>query len=814
MQRFWSRTAGLIASHHLLIAIIAIVLTAVLAVGITRIRFKTGQDTIVDPDTDVYQENIRFQKEFGGDPMLVLFEGDILKLFEPQNLATLQTLEAELNATGDFESVLTPYTVVGFARDRVIERMETAPAQLAEDRESAAAEARAEAAARGATAEEQDQAADEARQRVFDEFQAEFGPDIQRFAEVGEVSLGNPKFVEFVISDATGEVRSDLAGVFPDREHALMVVRLNGNMTIDEQANAAAETVDVVGNYSFEGLSVLATGSPLLIKEINDDMRTSLLRMAGIVVLMMVFVLMVVFRARWRPLSLIIVLFGCISAFGLMGLLGLNLTMVTISGLPILIGLGVDFAIQLHSRMEDETRRTGDALEGMRSSLQHLGPVLALALVAATIGFLVLHISRVPMIRDFGSMLAVGTFILFVGAFFFINSVLYLRDRRTGIPPRGRALLDMEGVVGFMTQMTTGRGPLVLALAVSIAILGFALDRRLTVETDPEKFVPQDSPVLQDLFRIRDVAGSSSELNFLIEGEDVTDAETLTWMLQFERQLLEDYPREFLRSASLASLVAQATGKETFEPEDVQRTLEMTPAAIRNNVISADGTRASMVFAIGPISLKERELLLEEIEREIEPPPGLLVKPAGLAVIGVEAVEALSANRNLMSFSALAAIGVLYLLAYRNVVRAILPILPVVLALQSSSVLLYVFGIDLNPLTSVSGPLIIAMGTEFTLLLMSRYDEARREGAAPREAMALASQRIGRAITASGLTVVGGFGVLAFSGFPMLNSFGQVTALNMGLALLSALLVLPALLVWADEGLFARAPAREPQPAP
>ena len=45
---------------------------------------------------------------------------------------------------------------------------------------------------------------------------------------------------------------------------------------------------------------------------------------------------------------------GCIWAFGLMGFLSLPLTMVTISGLPILIGLGVDFAIQFHSRFDEE----------------------------------------------------------------------------------------------------------------------------------------------------------------------------------------------------------------------------------------------------------------------------------------------------------------------------------------------------------------------------------------------------------------------------------------------------------------------------
>jgi predicted RND superfamily exporter protein len=104
-----------------------------------------------------------------------------------------------------------------------------------------------------------------------------------------------------------------------------------------------------------------------------------------------------------------------------------------------------------------------------------------------------------------------------------------------------------------------------------------------------------------------------------------------------------------------------------------------------------------------------------------------------------------------------------------------------------------------SPLTSISGPLIIAMGTEFSVLLMARYFEERATGLEPREAMSKASLRIGRAIMASGLTVMGGFAVLAFTNFPLLDNFGKVTALNIGISLISTLVLLPPLLVWADE---------------
>src|SRR5205085_2298709 len=108
-------------------------------------------------------------------------------------------------------------------------------------------------------------------------------------------------------------------------------------------------------------------------------------------------------------------------------------------------------------------------------------------------------------------------------------------------------------------------------------------------------------------------------------------------------------------------------------------------------------------------------------------------------------VDAISGNRDLMSLVAIGAILLALALVFRNPVKALAPLLPVVLALGASSALLYYSGIEYSPLTSISGPLIIAMGTEFNILLMSRYFEERSHGADPRTAMSMASLRIGRA---------------------------------------------------------------------
>ena len=92
--------------------------------------------------------------------------------------------------------------------------------------------------------------------------------------------------------------------------------------------------------------------------------------------------------------------------------------------------------------------------------------------------------------------------------------------------------------------------------------------------------------------------------------------------------------------------------------------------------------------------------------------------------------------------------------------------------------------------------LIVGIGTEFAVLLLERFWEELGRGVDPHEAMSRAVSRIGRAIAASGLTVAAGFAALLASSFPALREFGAVTVIDVLLALLATIVVVPPLALW------------------
>jgi predicted RND superfamily exporter protein len=202
----------------------------------------------------------------------------------------------------------------------------------------------------------------------------------------------------------------------------------------------------------------------------------------------------------------------------------------------------------------------------------------------------------------------------------------------------------------------------------------------------------------------------------------------------------------------------------------------------------------------------EQKELIDGIRAEIDPPgtesdppAGVTAEVVGLPVLAADANSALADNRYLLTGAGLAAVALVLLAVYRSLRRALVPLIPIVLATGWSALGLVALGVPLNPMSATLGALVIAISTEFSVLLAARFEEERRGGEiAVGEALRRAYARTGAAVTASGITAIAGFAALIATDIRMLRDFGLVTVLDLSVALLGVLIVLPAALVWAE----------------
>ena len=151
---------------------------------------------------------------------------------------------------------------------------------------------------------------------------------------------------------------------------------------------------------------------------------------------------------------------------------------------------------------------------------------------------------------------------------------------------------------------------------------------------------------------------------------------------------------------------------------------------------------------------------------------------------------------------------------YRRWERAWVPLVPIALAAGWSALVLFAIGIPLNPMSATLSALVIAISTEFAVLLTARFREERARGLPVDEALRRTYASTGAAVLASGVTAIAGFAVLAFSDVQMLKDFGRVTVVDLTVSLLGVLAVLPAVLVLAERRRGAPPRRRAPTPAP
>jgi predicted RND superfamily exporter protein len=101
----------------------------------------------------------------------------------------------------------------------------------------------------------------------------------------------------------------------------------------------------------------VVTGAPVVVDELTDAISASIAVLLAAALVVMALTLLLVFRARRRLLPLLVAVAATAITFGLLWASGRPLTMASVAVLPILIGLGVDYAVQLQARMGEEAAR-------------------------------------------------------------------------------------------------------------------------------------------------------------------------------------------------------------------------------------------------------------------------------------------------------------------------------------------------------------------------------------------------------------------------------------------------------------------------
>lgn len=596
-----------------------------------------------------------------------------------------------------------------------------------------------------------------------------------------------------------GNLREIFSDTIIDDNHMMLMIKLKGNLddrTIDsiyEDVSYAMEKEDFNVNY-------IVSGKPVLDSSLRTEMKSNMIIMVASAVALMFIILSLVFKVRWRILSLGIIFVSVIATLGLMGHLNVSMTMVSMAVFPILIGLGIDYSIQFQNRYEEE--------QSVKITLTQIGKAVGLAVLATVLGFVSLFASPVPMIQDFGKMLTIGVVVSFVGSIFLLMPVLAARDTVASKEGDVRnkdydkpTVLDK--ILGATGKVVTKLAPIILIVSIGLATFGIIADTKVGVETDIETFMPQDMDALHDIHYIRDIVGSTNQMIIFMEDENLLSEKNLQWMRDTVDEVEGEFSSNIVDIKFIDNLVGNFSDIEDLNFTEYMDILEKDiPAAQRKMFINDEMDKGVILMNVEHMATEELQDFVESMDSLLKDAP-IKTSITGKSVLDVEMVKGLTDGRLKMTIIGLGLVFVALLLLYRSFFKALVAVLPVVLIVGMSGGIMDLLGLKYTPITATLGALVLGMGTEMTIMLLERYLEERNLGKEKEEAMSITIRNIGKATVASGLTTVGGFSVLMTSKFVILKDFGLMTVINISLALIATFVILPAL-IWILDGLIVK----------
>ncbi|RJS69926.1 hypothetical protein CW714_07970, partial [Methanophagales archaeon] len=234
--------------------------------------------------------------------------------------------------------------------------------------------------------------------------------------------------------------------------------------------------------------------------------------------------------------------------------------------------------------------------------------------------------------------------------------------------------------------------------------------------------------------------------------------------------------------------------------EKVKKKLASVPGAesFFNDDFSIMLVYVSPIAGLSEEKVKEATDMIQNDVDAITKPAGVDYKITGMAPLIIELLRLMREDMVFTTLVAAAIIFGLLALLERSFTKGFLVFLPLVFGITWTFGTMGFLGIPISISTVMIGAVIIGLGVEYGIFMVSRYYEERNHGSTTREALRIAVTNIGASTFGSAATTTAAFFALTLSVMPMIQHLGQTLAMGIVFCWIAAVLVNPCFVVFEE----------------
>jgi predicted RND superfamily exporter protein len=241
-----------------------------------------------------------------------------------------------------------------------------------------------------------------------------------------------------------------------DHEMTLIKIDLADDYDISELADETQKAISQISKPV--GVVINLAGDsfadPVMEQELGPDMgRTSQFSLLGIVV-----ILWLLFRSpRYSFTPLLVIGLGVMWTFGYLGLIGTNINSATSGVISMIMGIGIDFGIQMITRYKAE-KLIFESKKALVNTLNAVFVPMATTTLSALIGFKAMSMGQLTIMAEFGNIMSYGITACFIAALTVIPAILMISEKyfpekkktRTENNKRKRKFKSFPRIIGDM----------------------------------------------------------------------------------------------------------------------------------------------------------------------------------------------------------------------------------------------------------------------------------------------------------------------------------------------------------------------------
>lgn len=760
---FWARIARLILRNRILILVIIAGITVFLGMQWKYMRFTYTEANLLPDHHPVNLEYNKFLDQFGEEGNLILIAVKDSSLFTPKNLNLWNKLSKQLQAKPEVSLVVSIDNLQGLSKNTETQSFELVPL---------------------------------------------INKKITTKAEVDSIQkelFQNLPFYESLLFNK--ESKTIRTAVYLDKEIVNTSVRKD--FIFDD-------FIPLVKTFEQEsGLKVHTSGMPYIrtlnSQHIIDEIGIFILAALGVTSLIFFFFFRS-FRATF--ISMVVVLIGVMWAFGILGLLHYEITVLTALIPPLIIVIGIPNCIFLINKYQQEVKKHGNQAKSLQRVISKVGNATLMTNATTAAGFATFIVTESKILKEFGLVASINIMAIFILSLLIIPIIYSFMAL-----PKYKHLKHLNKkwisrFVGWMENMVRNHRIAIYIVAVSLLTVSIIGIYQIRISGSLIEDMPKDAPFFEDIRFFENEFDGIMPVEIMVDTKRPNGVMRLSNLKRLDRleEVIRETP-ELSAPISITNLVkyfkqAYYNGNPDYYqiPTSQESNFIMQYAQnskgnsdLLKSFVDSTGQVARITTFMKDVGTDKMERIEEDLEKKIEkelPAERYDVTITGKALVFMKGTKYLVKNLIVSLLLAIGLISIFMAYMFRSFRMIIISLIPNLLPLLITAGTMGFLGVPIKPSTILVFSIAFGISVDDTIHFLAKYrQELTANNWKIQKSVYNALRETGVSMFYTSIVLFFGFSVFMISSFGGTKALGGLVSMTLLFAMLANLILLPALLL-------------------